>query len=246
VVVADLSRPNPKYLSLIYLLETLKTFGAASVGLVAPYLCYLRQDRRFHDGEALTSTIFAQDLSRHIEWLVTVDPHLHRYASLSEIYSVLNHVVHGASALANWLKEKTDVFLVGPDAESEQWVRAIADISGHPYVIGAKQRMGDRQVQVSLPPLERFAGKTAVIVDDVISSGHTILECLLVLQTRGIDNIICAAVHGIFADNCDEKLKSAGLKQLVTCNTIVHHSNCVDISPLLLEPIKTCIRDVGG
>ena len=242
VVIADLVHPNQKFLPLIFLTETLREFGARSVGLVAPYLSYMRQDIRFADGEAITSRIFAQALSRHVDYLVTVDPHLHRYHSLDEIYSIPSVAVKGAPALADWLKQQHNLLLVGPDAESEQWVADIAGHSGHPFVIGEKHRQGDRKVDISLPELEPFRGRTAVIIDDVIASGHTILRCIGELQRQDFNTIQCAAVHGIFADGSDKMLLEAGLEQLVTSNTIAHASNHIDVSPLLVEPIRDCIN----
>ncbi|MBV1930115.1 MAG: ribose-phosphate diphosphokinase [Porticoccaceae bacterium] len=242
VVLADLSHPDDKYLPLVFLLATLREFGAASVGLVAPYLSYMRQDRRFIEGEALTSRIFARLLSAQIDWLVTVDPHLHRYHSLNEIYSVPTRVVQGAPLLADWLKGQTNLLLVGPDAESEQWLAEIAALSGHPFVIGSKTRHGDRDVVVTLPDLTRFYHHVAVIIDDVISSGQTILKCISALRLKGIQGIKCAGVHGIFADGIDAQLMSAGLDELVTTNTIVHRSNALDITDLLISPIGECIR----
>lgn len=238
IIVVDLSYPNSKFLPLSFLSATLKELGAESVGLVAPYLSYMRQDRRFVDGEAVTSRIFAKLISQQMDWLVTVDPHLHRYHSLDEIYDIPSKVVQGAPLLAEWLKSQNDVFLVGPDAESEQWVSQIADYSGHAFVIGEKQRQGDREVVVNLPDLAVFKGKTAVIIDDVISSGHTVLECINMLHIKGITKIVCACVHGIFADGIDNVLLASGLQQLVTTNTITHSSNQLDITHLLTSPIK--------
>lgn len=242
IVVCDLSHPNRKYLPLIFLLDTLRELGAFSVGLVAPYLSYMRQDRRFIEGEAVTSRVFAHALSAHIDWLVTVDPHLHRYHSLDEIYRVPSRVVQGAPALAEWLKTKTELLLVGPDAESQQWVSGIASYSGHPFVIGSKQRLGDRHVEVTLPDISEFPNHTVVIIDDVISSGETILKCIEALKKAGVNRIQCVAVHGIFANGIDAALMSAGLESLVTSNTIVHSSNAIDIAPLLVEPIKSCLK----
>lgn len=244
IVLADLSHPNNKYLPLVFLVQTLREFGAASVGLVAPYLSYMRQDRRFVEGEAITSRIFARHLSAQIDWLVTVDPHLHRYRSLDEIYSIPNRVVAGAPLLADWLKGQTNVLLVGPDAESEQWVSEIAAHSGHAFVIGAKQRFGDRDLQVSLPDLRSYQQHTAVIIDDVIASGQTILKCIVALRAQGIERIKCAGVHGIFADGVDAQLLAAGLDELATTNTIVHPSNAMDICPLLLGPVRECMQEI--
>jgi len=245
LVIADLSHPNHKYLPLIFLLETLRDLGAEQVGLVVPYLSYMRQDRRFIDGEAITSRIFARDLSCHIDWLVTVDPHLHRYHSLDEIYSVPSHVVQGAPALAQWLKDQNDLLLVGPDSESEQWVAGISNFSQHPFIIGEKHRFGDRHVEVNLPDISMFNDRTAVIIDDVISSGQTILECIKTLTSKGVTNIQCVAIHGIFANGADQTLINAGLKQLATTNTIPHSSNTIDITPLLIDPINDMLQHSG-
>lgn len=245
VVIADLSHPDEKYLPLVFLLETLRELGASTVGLIAPYLSYMRQDRRFIDGEAVTSRIFARSLSQHIDWLVTVDPHLHRYHSLDEIYSVPSCVVQGAPALAHWLKAQSHLLLVGPDSESEQWVSNIATFSKHPYVIGEKQRFGDRHVEVKLPDINPFRDRTAVIIDDVISSGQTILQCVKTLQSKGIEKIQCVAVHGIFADHCDKTLLASGLSQLVTSNTIPHTSNAIDITSQLIAPVISMLNLPG-
>jgi len=242
IILADLSRPDCKFLPLAFLAATLRELGALSVGLIAPYLSYMRQDRRFIDGEAVTSRIFAKQLSQQVDWLVTVDPHLHRYHSLDEIYTIPCRVVQGAPVLADWLKGQKKVLLVGPDAESEQWVSQIAGHSSHHFIIGEKQRYGDQDVVVTLPDLARFQDYTAIIIDDVISSGQTILKCIEALKKQGVDSIQCAAVHGIFANDIDQVLLRSGLSQLVTTNTIPHNSNRVEISDLLIAPVHECLQ----
>ena len=242
ILLADLSRPNAKYLPLIFLLDTLRELGAKSIGLVTPYLPYMRQDRRFVEGEAVTSRLFARTLSQHIDWLVTVDPHLHRYYSLNEIYNVPTQVVQRAPALADWLQQKHDVLLVGPDTESEQWVSEISRYSGHPYVIGEKHRYGDFEVEVTLPDIALHKHRTAVIIDDVISSGETILKCVEALQKQDIKDIQCAAIHGLFADDSDIRLLQSGLQKLFTSNTLPHTSNVFDVTLLLIEPILSSLQ----
>jgi ribose-phosphate pyrophosphokinase len=242
IVIAELTNPDHRFLLLIFFAVTLRELGADSVGLVAPYLCYMRQDRRFKEGEAITSGIFAGLLSEQFDWLVTVDPHLHRYHSLDQIYTIPAIAVKGAPVITEWLKSQSDVFLVGPDLESEQWVSEIAAHSGHRFVIGRKQRYGDRNVKVSLPDLSDFQSMTAVIVDDVISSGHTILECVKILRSKGVSNIVCICVHGIFADNSDKLLLQSGLQGLISSNTVPHDSAQLDVSELLIKPIKKCLQ----
>jgi len=242
IIVTEFSHSNGKFLPFAFLASTLKELGAISVGLVAPYLGYMRQDYRFNSGEVVTSRIFAELLSQQVDWLITLDPHLHRYHSLNEIYTIPSKVVGGASLIAEWLGSVKNVFLVGPDLESMQWVSEISSQCGHEFVIGEKQRLGDREVVVSLPDLSKFAGMTAIIIDDVISSGHTILECIKSLRAAGTKSIICACVHGVFADDSDKLLVSAGLKSLISTNTIPHETNRLDVSGVLLSPINECLQ----
>jgi ribose-phosphate pyrophosphokinase len=237
VILADMSRPDPRFLPLAFLAGTLRELGARSVGLVLPYLCYMRQDIRFQEGEALTSAIFARQVSQLADWLVTVDPHLHRYHSLDQIYAIPGKVVHGAQLIGQWLQGQERLLLVGPDEESRQWVSAIAALSGHPWVLGSKQRFGDRKVGISLPALDAWQDHEAVIIDDVISSGHTVLQCMEELQAQGISRISCACVHGLFADAIDERLMQAGLQRLVSTNSIPHPTNALDLGPLLAAAV---------
>ncbi|HEY7883345.1 MAG TPA: ribose-phosphate diphosphokinase [Cellvibrionaceae bacterium] len=245
VILANLVNPDAQFLPLLFLTATLRELGANSVGLVAPYLCYMRQDTRFAEGEAITSRIFAEQLSRELNWLITVDPHLHRYHSLDEIYSIPAVALAGAPVLAAWLAEQGgQLLLVGPDIESEQWVAAIAQQIGQPYVIGRKVRRGDRDVTVTLPDISVYREHTAVIIDDVISSGQTILKTLAALKAAGMQKIDCAAVHGIFADGIDTELLRQGIGRLITTNAIPHASNRVDLTgvltPTILQHLALC------
>ncbi|WP_116474901.1 ribose-phosphate diphosphokinase [Zobellella maritima] len=244
LVLAALSRPDDKFLPLCFLCDTLRELGASQVGLVAPYLCYMRQDCRFHPGEAVTSRTFARLLSEQIDWLVTVDPHLHRYHNLDQIYQVPCTVIQAAPLLAQWLRDHQEkLLLVGPDAESEQWVAQIAAESGHDYVVGEKQRRGDRDVQVSLPVLTAWRDHSAVIIDDVIASGQTVLQALSALHAQGLQRVDCAAIHGLFADRIEHRLASHGLRRLITTNAVAHPSNTIDLSPLLLPPIRQLLNN---
>ncbi len=87
-LLVDLHNPNNKILTIIFIAATLRTQGAKKIHLIAPYLPYLRQDKIFKPGEALTSQYFAQLISNYFDSLITIEPHLHRYQSLNEIYSL--------------------------------------------------------------------------------------------------------------------------------------------------------------
>ncbi|MCK6438580.1 MAG: ribose-phosphate pyrophosphokinase-like domain-containing protein, partial [Planctomycetes bacterium] len=122
-LVCTLIHPDDKVLPLLLAAGTARDLGAKSIGLVAPYLAYLRQDQRFHRGEGITSKYFARIVSAHFDWLVTVDPHLHRYRHLGDIYAIPTEVAHSTHAIAAWIRANVDApLIIGPDSESEQWV----------------------------------------------------------------------------------------------------------------------------
>jgi ribose-phosphate pyrophosphokinase len=169
--------------------------------------------------------------------MVTVDPHLHRYRALAEIYSIPSRVVHAAPLISAWIKGAiANPLIVGPDVESEQWVAAVAKDARAPYSVLEKTRRGDREVTIVLKDMPAFAGRTPVLVDDIISSGRTMIEAVRLLRASGWPPPVCVAVHGIFADQSDRLLAEAGAR-VVTSNTVLHPSNALDVSELLVAPI---------
>lgn len=247
-VVCTLHSPDEKLLPLVFITSTLRELGARSIGLVTPYLAYMRQDRRFQPGEALTSLSFARLLSANFDWLVTVDPHLHRRRSLAEIYSIPGEVVHAAPLLTRWIRQHVSKpLVVGPDAESEQWVRAVAEAVPCPFIVLEKTRHGDRDVAVSAAPkIEGWADRTPVLVDDIISSARTMIETVRQWARAGFPAPVCLAVHGVFDQQAYEALKQAGAARIVTTNSIPHPSNDIDIGDVLAEPVRRLLGNAGS
>lgn len=239
VLVCTLAHPDEKILPLLFAAGTARELGAPQVGLVAPYLAYMRQDRRFKPGEALTSLHVARLLSQAFDWMITVDPHLHRYRALGQIYSVRTRVLHAAPLISDWIgKNVAQPLIIGPDSESEQWVGAVAKGANAPYSVLDKVRHGDRDVRITLKDMRAWAGCTPVLVDDIISSGRTMIEAVRLLKAAGWPPPICLAVHGIFADASDRLLAEAGAR-VVTANTVPHASNALDVGPLLGEALAS-------
>ncbi len=233
VLLCTLDRPNAKLLPLLFLARTARELGATRVGLIAPYLAYMRQDQRFHEGEAVTSRHFAQIVSLFADWLVTVDPHLHRFSDLDEIYSVPNRVVHAAPLISQWVARLNTPVLIGPDGESEQWVAAVARAAGAPYLVLQKIRRGDRDVEVSVPDIELHRSRTPVLVDDIISTAHTMIETVGQLKRAGLAPPVCVGVHAVFAGSAYRDLRAAGATRVVTCNTIEHETNAIDVAAVV-------------
>ncbi len=160
VLAANLFQPNPSVLPLMFCVQALRVLGARRVLLVSPYLPYMRQDTRFRPGEVVTSRIFAKLLSQTVDGLVTVDPHLHRYPTLGEIYSIPSRVEHAAPMIAAWIRTRVKrPVIVGPDSESEQWVSEVADMAGAPFLVLSKRRRGDHDVEIEVKCLHWDLGE---------------------------------------------------------------------------------------
>lgn len=241
-ILCQLHHPDEKFLPLLLLNSTLRDLGAHSVGLIAPYLAYMRQDKRFKEGEGISARYFARLVSQQFDWLLTVDPHLHRIHALSEVYSLPAIALTAVQPIAQWLLNNiTDPIVIGPDGESEQWAAQVAKAANCPFEVLSKQRFGDRDVRVSVPHVDTYIHHTPVLVDDIISTGRTMQQAAAHLTAAGMCAPVCIGVHGIFAAGALEEMRAAGLR-VVTSNSIAHASNEIDLAPLLLKGITHLMR----
>ena len=160
---------------------------------------------------------------------------MHRIAQLGEV--VPGKSLTAAPAIAAWLhRGRRGALVVGPDAESEPWVRTIAAAAGSPWIVGRKQRYADRSVRVTLPAV---AGcRRAVIVDDIASSGVTIAATAQALRRHGVTHIEAVVVHAIFASGAMRRIRSAGVERVISCDTIPHPSNAIHCAGLVAAELR--------
>lgn len=240
-LACTLRDPDEQVLALCFAAAAARDLGARRIGLVAPYLAYMRQDARFRDGEAITSVTFGALLSSVLDWLVTVDPHLHRHRSLAEVYRIPAVAVSAAPAIAAWVRrEHPDAVVVGPDAESRQWAAAVAEAAAVPWLTMTKSRQGDHDVAVSAPDLDAWRDRTPVVLDDIVSTASTMAAAVARLRAAGCRPPVCVGVHAVFAPGAAETLAAAGAARIVTCSTIPHATNAIDVTPLLAEAVLGC------
>ena len=238
-ILCQLHQPDSRVLPLLLLADTLRDLGATRVGLIAPYLAYMRQDKRFNKGEGVSSHYFARLISHHMDWLLTVDPHLHRIHQLDDVYGIPARSLTAVQAIADWIRENiTKPLVIGPDSESEQWAARVADAAACPWVVLQKQRLGDRDVQISLPHVENYLDRTPVLVDDIISTGKTMIQAAHQLTKAGMNGPVCIVVHGVFAQGALAEMQASGLR-VVTSNSIADASNQIDLAPLLAAALLT-------
>jgi len=239
-IVATLRHPNDVVMPLLFLADTLHGLGARRVGLIAPYLAYMRQDMRFHPGEALTARTFASILSDAVDWLVTVEPHLHRFTSLADVYDIPATAVQVSSDIGAWISRQVDrPLIIGPDEESRQWAESVAARAGAPCTVVTKTRRGDTDVVESIPDLGAHADRTPVLVDDIISTARTMLAAIGHLHEQHARPPFCVGVHAVFATGAHAALENARPACIATTNTIPHSSNQIDVVPSIAAAARS-------
>ena len=235
VVWRGLHQPNEKLVELLLIARGARSLGAQWLGLVTPYLAYMRQDIAFHPGEVVSQRVVGTFLAELFDAVLTVDPHLHRVATLHEAVPLrdasLAVVLSGAPLLADLIAQHHSApLLLGPDEESLQWVASAAQARGWNHAACVKERHGDRHVTIALPALP-VAGRAVVLLDDVASSGQTLVEATRLLRAAGAATVDVAVTHALFAGDAIERVRAAGARHVWSTDCIPHPSNAVSIVP---------------
>lgn len=239
VLLRSLNDPNEKIIEILLAARTARDLGALKVELLAPYLAYMRQDVAFEPGEAVSQRIVGGFLADLFDAVITVDPHLHRVATLEEAIPVSDAIVlSGAPLLSDLIaSQRQDVLLIGPDEESLQWVGQAAQRHGWAHGVCRKTRHGDRDVDIALPDLP-LAGRAVVLMDDVASSGHTVAQAARGLLRAGAASVDVAVTHALFAPGAVELLREAGVGAVWSTDAIPHPSNAVSIVPAVAQALQ--------
>jgi ribose-phosphate pyrophosphokinase len=238
ILCLSLNDPNRKFIELQLAASAARELGARKLTLVAPYLCYMRQDTAFHAGEAVSQRIVGRMLAGLVDTLITVDPHLHRTRDLGKAVPVGQAVtLSAAPAMIRWLRQRGgDPVLVGPDEESAQWVQTIAAGAALVHGVARKERLGDREVRVTLPDLP-FADRSVVLVDDVASTGRSLAAAAKQIASRGAHSISVLVTHALFVGDALEQLRAAGVTQIHSTDSVPHPSNALPLDGLLAEAL---------
>ncbi len=239
VLCRSLDHPNSKLIELELAAATARELGAQHLTLVAPYLCYMRQDKAFHPGEAVSQRIIGDFLATQFERVITVDPHLHRVHTLREAVPAEQAIALSATGpMAEYLAaHANDPLLIGPDEESEQWVRAIAERQAFDYLVAHKERRGDSDVKVSLPEAD-YRGRNIVFVDDMVSTGHTLAEAVRQLSGHHPASVSVLVTHALFSGDALARLTAVGVNHICSTDSVPHPSNRLRLDRLLAAALN--------
>lgn len=234
LLLRGLQQPSDKLVALLIAAPALRELGARGLWLLAPYLAYMRQDMEFSPGEAVSQRHVARLLAGQFERILTIDPHLHRIASLDEVMPPgVGLALSAAPLLGAWIAARVPgALLIGPDEESAQWVAQAGRAGALDWAVGRKRRHGDAQVSLALPEVA-VAGRAVVLLDDMASTGRTLIGAVEQLLARGAASVDVAVTHALFNGDALPALQAAGVRWVWSSNAVPHPSNAVSVAPLL-------------
>ena len=243
IIYQSLNDPNAKLVELVLAAKTARRNGVKHLTLVAPYLCYMRQDTAFIPGEAISQTIVGEWLAQHFDAVLTVDPHLHRIHRLADAVPAKTAIaLSAATAIGEFLREQNRrIVLIGPDAESEQWVSIAAAVAGSEFGVCHKVRHTDRATTVVLPEIS-VAGASVVLVDDIVSSGGTLMSAARACVAMGAARVDAAVVHALYGDEVTAELTSSGITTVWSTDSVVHPTNTISLARLLASGFKDFVQ----
>jgi ribose-phosphate pyrophosphokinase len=233
--------PDELLFEYLLIVDTLKDLGAGRVVSFIPYFAYARQDERFHPGEALSFKLVAKLIQTvGTDEIYTIDMHQHRVLSSSEVFEIPSHNLSAMPFLADYIQKTGNLhepLVIGPDAEAEQWAKIAAEKLHTDYDVFEKKRMGDEKVEIR-PRKASANNRNVLIVDDIISTGGTIVEALKILLTQGARRVDVACTHPILAGGALAKIYEAGAQSVIGTDTVPSPISYVTVAPLIADQIK--------
>lgn len=238
ILLRGLQQPNAKLTELWLAAAGARELGARRLTLVSPYLAYMRQDLAFTPGEVVSQRHVGALLAQAFERVVTVDPHLHRVPTLDAVLpGRRGTALSAAPLLGHWIAQQVPgALLLGPDEEAGQWVRVAAEAAGLDHAVCLKQRHGDHDVAVSLPAVP-VAGRAVVLLDDVASTGRTLISAARGVLAAGAASVDVAVTHALFVGDAEAQVRAAGVGRVWSTDCVPHASNAVSVVPLLARAL---------
>ena len=247
IVYAPLDQPNDKLLALLFAAEAFRREGARRLVLTAPYLCYMRQDAAFHKGEAINQRVVGPLLAGSFDRVITVDAHLHRTKRIEDVFpGIESDDLSAMPALADTLLGSglsRETVIVGPDEESRPWVSDLAARLELKHVVGRKSRRGDRSVEIAFDDPGLFAGRPVLLVDDIVSSGGTLIACTKALLAAGATAVDAVVTHALFSPQMAQAFRDAGVRSIRSTTSVPHPTNAITLDGILADALR---KEVGS
>lgn len=232
--------PNERLTELLLTCDLLSELGCREIVAVIPYLGYTRQDYRKVPGEAISvGTLFRLLEGVSVREIVSVDIHLHRLSvdALKEMTDIEIKEVSAIPLLAKKCPVE-EPLVVAPDTEAMRWAKSAAETLKTEYAAMEKSRITPSKVKVSFGKLD-ISGRNVLIVDDIVSTGGTMIETAKLLKSKGAGKVCTAFTHAVFSSvDCIANMFNAGITSLISTNTIQNEFSVVNVAESLASALS--------
>jgi len=241
VIQSTSHHPDEYLFEYLLIADSMRDLGAKRIIAVIPYLAYARQDERFNPGEAVTIQTVAKLIeSVGTNEFYTVDAHLHRIVDISKIFSIPAYNISAVPLLVEYISRNIDLdnlLVIGPDEESEQWAEAAARILGVDFDVLEKKRINAEKVEIMTRRLS-VKNRDVIVVDDIISTGGTMVETTKVLRREGARKIVVACIHPVLSGNALARLYDSGADIVLGTDSIPSPVSRVSLAPAIASALR--------
>jgi ribose-phosphate pyrophosphokinase len=235
IIIHSTHPPTDQHLMQLFMIVyKCKQDGASDICVVSPYLAYTRQDKVFVDGEIISINLIGEILeSLGTTKLITIDTHNPNTLN----YSFPTIDLTAIPFLAKYIKKNiklNDPIVVSPDQGGIERAKKFAEIIQANMLSLIKTR--DRftgNISISFSDQQSLEKRDALIVDDMISTGTSIIKATEVLKENNIGDMYVISTHALLLDDAKEKLRNAGIKEIISTNSIPNEFAKIDLSNII-------------
>lgn len=240
VIIQSTNPPTDTHLiQLLMMAKKCTDDGAQDICAVIPYLGYARQDRAFLEGEVVSISLVAKLFETvGLKHIITVD--IHSQLAMSYFASIQN--VSSIPLLADYASKMKlrDPIAVSPDAGGTNRAKEFARHLDIDVLVLKKSRhrvTGDVTVDENLDMV--ISKRDAIVIDDIISSGGSLIKAAEVLNKKGVGKIYAMCAHALLIRDAAQKIKSAGIEDIISTNSVPGPYSKVDLSPEIALALKS-------
>jgi ribose-phosphate pyrophosphokinase len=233
VAVIGSTKNDADLIELLLLLNACREAGAGKIIAVVPYFGYARQHRTYNDGEPVSSKVMTKCIEQFSDEIICVE--IHDEETLTFASKPFRNISVIDTMSKHFLGQKID-YVLAPDDGAFDRAQKMAEIIGTRAYYIDKKRIDSKTVDMHLPNLE-YTGKSVLLVDDIISTGGTIIRAVNLLKDRGVSKISVSAVHGVFARESDKTITSL-VDDLVVSDTIEGPNSTVSVAENISRSLR--------
>jgi ribose-phosphate pyrophosphokinase len=234
VAIVQTAWPDKNIVELLLLQDAVREFDVASVTTVVPYFGYARQDKKFKDGEPISARVLARAIQMQSDAFVTVDVHAPSVVTWFDNIPARNVSAHPEVGM--FLKQQKVDLVLSPDEGRKENARRVASVAGCEADFLVKERLDGETVRMAPKSLD-VKGRSVAIVDDIISTGGTIVKASEQLRAHGASEIIAVCTHGVFASDAVPRLRKA-CDAVYSTDTIENLTTAITVAPQVARALK--------